>query len=76
MNLIEKKINNPLEDGVFNDFYRNILLRNISLCETNAEEDLRFCRALTIEFIQRAMRMARGIHDNINSLSEKCPKIK
>ncbi len=62
MNPFEKKVNIPFEDGVFIDFYRNILLRNVPFCEINSEEDLRICRTLTIQFIQKAMRMAQGIH--------------
>ena len=62
MNPFEIKVNIPFEDGVFIDFYRNILLRNVPFCEINTEEDLRSCRTLTIQFIQKAMRMAHGIH--------------
>ena len=62
MNPFEFSVNIPFEDGVFIDFYRNILLRNVPFCEINSEEDLRSCRTLTIQFIQKAMRMAHGIH--------------
>ena len=62
MNPFEIKVNIPFEDGVFIDFYRNILLRNVPFCEINSEEDLLSCRTLTIQFIQKAMRMAHGIH--------------
>ena len=62
MNPFELSVNIPFEDGVFIDFYRNILLRNVPFCEINSEEDLRSCRTLTIQFIQKAMRMAHGIH--------------
>ena len=62
MNPFELSVNIPFEDGVFIDFYRNILLRNVPFCEINSEEDLLSCRTLTIQFIQKAMRMAHGIH--------------
>ena len=64
MNPFEIKINIPFEDGIFIDFYRNILLRNVPFCEINSEKDLRSCRTLTIQFIQKAFRMAHGIHAN------------
>ena len=64
MNPFEFSVNIPFEDGVFIDFYRNVLLRNVPFCEINTEEDLRSCRTLTIQFIQKAFRMAHGIHSN------------
>ena len=69
MNPFEVSINIPFEDGVFIDFYRNILLRNIPFCEINSKEDLRSCRTLTIQFIQKAMQMAHGVQTKQFELS-------
>ena len=69
MNPFEIRVNIPFEDGVFIDFYRNILLRNVPFCEINSDEDLHTCRTLTIHFIQKAMRMAHGVQTKQFELS-------
>ena len=54
----------PFEDGIFINFYRTTLLRNVEFCEINSSEDLAKCTQLTNKFIKRALSTALAIIDD------------
>ena len=56
--------NLPFEDGVFNAYYRSILLRNVEFCKVVTDEDRVTCVNMTNKFIQKALNTAFYIHTN------------
>jgi hypothetical protein len=56
--------NLPFEDGVFNAYYRAILLRNVEFCKVVTDEDRVTCVNMTNKFIQKALNTAFYIHTN------------